>query len=240
MGSPTNEVGRNADVGKETLHKVTISKGFWMGKNEVTQAQWERIMGNNPSRFKDAGKNAPVEQVSWDDCQEFLKKLNTQVANQKSRIEDVQFRLPTEAEWEYACRAGTKTAYSFGDDPAQMYLYGNYRDSSSGLPVGEKWWERTDLDHDDGIKTTAPAGMYRPNAWGLYDMHGNVWEWCQNSWFDYVDNVKEPIGPASGQGRVLRGGSWFDQTAYSRCAFRHRLPPIARNHDLGLRVAASR
>jgi len=149
-----------------------------------------------------------------------------------------RFRLPSEAEWEYACRAGTKTAYYFGSDPAELHRYGNYREKSSGLPVGRDWWEKTDLEHDDGFKTTAPVGKYRPNAWGLYDMHGNVWEWCQD-WFakDYAaGDSKDPTGPSSGSARVLRGGSWNNGPTICRSANRNSNDPTNRNNNNGVRV----
>ena len=251
MGSPVNEDGREVGVGqgagRETQHEVTITTGFWMGKYEVTQAQWERVMGNNPSQFKDAGKDAPVEQVSWNNCQEFLKKLNERVAASASapaglrRDDGSRFRLPSEAEWEYACRAGTKTAYSFGNDFANLCRYGNYREKSSGLPVGGKWFEKTDLNHDDGFKTTAPAGKYRANAWGLCDMHGNVFEWCQDWFEDYAaGDAKDPTGPSAGSARVIRGGSWNVEPSDCRSAFRFSLDPSNRLSPIGLRVVVVR
>ncbi|MEI6150170.1 MAG: formylglycine-generating enzyme family protein, partial [bacterium] len=162
-----------------------------------------------------------------------------QVENQKSRIGKGQFRLPTEAEWEYACRAGTKTAYCFGNDDDNLCRYGNYREKSSGLPVGGKLWEKTDLEHDDGFKTTAPVGRYRPNAWGLYDMHGNVWEWCQDYYGeDYAARAaKDPTGAASGSARVFRGGGWFSDAGGCRSANRYSFDPRSRNGDIGFRLS---
>ena len=176
MGSPEGEKDHNAD--EWPRHKVTITKAFYMGAMEVTQAQWTDIMGRNSSFLK--GDTLPVDQVTWEAVQDFLKKL--------SKKEGKEYRLPTEAEWEYACRAGSTTRYYFGDDEAKLGDYATYKDQLHGKarPVGEK----------------------KPNAWGLYDMHGNVWEWCQDWYGPYAkDAVVDPTGPAQGVVRVLRGGS---------------------------------
>ena len=194
-------------------HEVTLSKPFYMGVTEVTQAQYEAVMGANPSHFK--GATNPVEMVYWNDAAGFCKKLS-----EKTRQ---TFRLPTEAEWEYACRAGTQTAYSFGDDPSAL---GDYA-----------WWDW------NGGWTTHPVGQKRPNAWGLYDMHGNVWEWCADWFGEYPKGpVTDPSGPATGSGaRVVRGGAWdFVGTAVFRCAFRAYNDPSDRldSHGrLGFRCA---
>jgi formylglycine-generating enzyme required for sulfatase activity len=176
MGSPENEQGRDSN---EPQHKVKITKPFYMQTTEVTQAQWKAVMGNNPSYFK--GNDLPVETVSWDDAQEFIKKLSAK--------EGVKYRLPTEAEWEYACRAGSTTKFYFGEDESKLDEYAWYHNNSDGK--------------------THPVGQKKPNAWGLYDMHGNVWEWCQD-WYgaDYYKNspAEDPQGPASAESRVLRGG----------------------------------
>jgi formylglycine-generating enzyme required for sulfatase activity len=182
MGSPDSDKGRQVSDEKPQ-HRVRITKPFYLGKYLVTQEQWEAVMGNNPSHFK--GPKNPVEQVSWDDCQQFLRQAQREVG-----VRGGKFQLPTEAQWEYACRAGSTTRYCFGDD-------------ESGL--GEYAW----YDKNSGNKTH-PVGEKKPNAWGLYDMHGNVWEWCQD-WYDggYYANspTDDPTGP--GSNRVLRGGSWF-------------------------------
>ena len=187
MGSPKEEIERKPD---EIPHQVTLTKGFYMGVYPVTQEQWKEIMGNNPSQFN-GEKNLPVEMVSWNDCQEFIKKL---------RIKDkTPYRLPTEAEWEYCCRAGTKTPFHFGETISTgqanydgNFIYGN----------GKKGLNR---------KKTMPVGSFPANAWGLHDMHGNLWEWCQDWYGDYPQNdVVDPQGPNEGKARVLRGGSWND------------------------------
>ncbi len=166
-------------------HKVTLTRGFYMQTTQVTQGQWKAVMGNNPSKFK-KGDEYPVESVSWDDAQEFVRKLN------ESGKTDL-YSLPTEAEWEYACRAGTDTAYCFGDDADRL---------------GEYAW----YDKNSGEKPH-PVGQLKPNAWGLFDMHGNVWEWCQDWHGDYS-------GASSGSRRVYRGGSFFDAARNCRSAYR--------------------
>jgi len=211
MGSPPNEPGRSDN---ETLHKVTITKGFSMQTTQVTQRQWHVIMGNNPSSFGSCGEDCPVENVSWNDVQQFIKKLNETRGTNK-------YRLPTEAEWEYACRAGSDTAYCFGNDESRLKDYAWYDGNSGGK--------------------THPVGLLKPNAWGLYDMHGNVWEWCQD-W--YAENypsgsVTDPIGSSSGSFRVIRGGSWHVIAQSCRSAYRGRSTPDNRNHDLGFRLCFS-
>jgi len=203
LGSPKKEVGRYDD---ETQHEVTLTKPFYMGKYEVTQEQWENVMGVNPSYSKNA-KN-PVTGVSWDDCQEFIEKLNG--------ITKGKYRLPTESEWEYACRAGTTIAYSFG---AKITLKdANYDDSGIGKPI--------------------EVGSYKPNAFGLYDMSGNVWEWCEDWKADYPKGaVIDPKGPAKGSGRVLRGGSFFSLASKARSSLRFNLTPAGRFNFGGFRLA---
>ena len=210
MGSPDSD--KDAQRREKPQHRVRITKPFYLGKYLVTQEQWEAVMGNNPSRFK--GPKNPVEHVSWDDCQQFLEKLNAKVGGGGSS------QLPTEAQWEYACRAGSTTRYCFGDE-------------ESGL--GEYAW----YDANSGSKTH-PVGEKKPNAWGLYDMHGNVWEWCQD-WYDggYYANspTDDPTGPPGGSVRVLRGGSWHDAARCCRSACRGSLRPGYRDRTLGFRVA---
>ena len=203
MGSPKKEKGRYDD---ETQHEVTLTKPYYMGKYEVTQEQWESVMGKNPSDTK--GAKLPVTDVSWNDCQEFIKKLNKKT--------DGGYRLPTESEWEYACRAGTTTAYSFGDKITPKDA--NYSDSKIDKPVA--------------------VGSYKPNAFGLYDMHGNVWEWCENWYGDYpAGAVTDPKGPATGKYRVLRGGSFDYYVSEARSSNRVNLTPSNRLFDFGFRLA---
>jgi formylglycine-generating enzyme required for sulfatase activity/serine/threonine protein kinase len=194
-------------------HKVKISRPFYLGKYEVTQAQWEAVMGSNPSKFP--GPMNPVEQVSWDDVQQFLAKLNA--AFEKKGL---LFGLPTEAGWEYACRAGTTTAFCFGDNPAMLAQYGWFNGNSGGK--------------------THPVGQGQPNAWGLYDMHGNVWEWCSD-WYggDYYAKSPpvDPTGPPAVSNRVIRGGTWDHPPRRCRAAFRDNYGPGDRNYNLGCRLA---
>ncbi len=206
MGSPKSELGRDDD---ETQHLVKITKPFYLGMHEVTQEQYERVMGDNPSRSKDAAK--PVEMVTWNDAVAFCGKLSDQ--------EGDQYRLPTEAEWEHACRAATTTAYSFGNDVSEL---------------GEYAWHR-----DNSEDTTHPVGELKPNAWGLYDMQGNVSEWCQD-WYHPYESLKvvsDPTGPASGGARVVRGGVFSYPPLYVRAANRVSSLPDTRVHFLGFRVA---
>jgi formylglycine-generating enzyme required for sulfatase activity len=208
MGSPEKEQGRWANEGLQ--HKVKITKPFYLGKCEVTQAQWQRGMGNNPSFFKGTDK-LPVENVSWNDCQEFVKKV--------SAMGQGVCRLPTEAEWEYACRAGTTTRFYSGDDDGSLDRIAWYRDNSG------------DKTHEVGGKAA--------NAFGLYDMSGNVWEWCSDWYADSYANAqeKDPTGPGTGEFRVLRGGGWSSIPEYCRSARRVGLSPGYRVDFIGFRVA---
>ncbi|MDP8205289.1 MAG: formylglycine-generating enzyme family protein [Candidatus Electryonea clarkiae] len=209
MGSPSNESGHGSAEGPQ--HRVQISS-FKMMTTEVTQAPWEAVMGSNPSNFK--GTNLPVEKVSWNDVQEFIKKLNRMDPGK-------EYRLPTEAEWEYACRAGTKTKYYSG---------------SSDSDLGRVAW------YNENSSKTHPVGQKEPNRWGLYDMHGNVWEWCED-WYDsnYYSSSpsSNPKGPGSGTFRVLRGGSWYFNPGRCPSADRSGAAPDFRNHDNGFRVVCS-
>ncbi len=214
MGSPESEKGRQNN---EPQHEVTLSKPFYMGVTEVTQAQYEAVTGTNPSHFK--GATNPVETVSWDDAAEFCKKLSERTGR--------TFRLPTEAEWEYACRAGTKTAFSFGDADKALGDYAWYGANSDGK--------------------THPVGQKKPNPWGLYDMYGNVWEWCSD-WIDEYPQgaVTDPKGPATprpvpksyGTPRILRGGSWDSEPGECRSAARYYSPPAEGWGNYGFRVVA--
>ncbi|MHB0959633.1 MAG: formylglycine-generating enzyme family protein [Pirellulaceae bacterium] len=212
MGSPSTEVGLARGAPQ---HRVRITKSFYLGICEVTQAQYEQLMGVNPSSFQ--GPQRPIETVSWENAVEFCGKLS---ALPEEKAAGRTYRLPTEAEWEYACRAGSTTRYSYGDDEL---LLGNYA-----------WFE------GNSSSTTHPVGEKQPNAWGLHDMHGNVFEWCEDWWeLDYYLNspVDDPAGPATGSARVLRGGCWSMPASLCRSADRDRFRPSIRFDGAGFRVA---
>ena len=212
MGSPSSEEDRGSD---ERQHRVCLSNGYWLGKYEVTQGQWEKVMGNNPSYFK--GSRNPVEKVSWDDVQKFIDQLNSRSGE--------TFRLPTEAQWEYAARAGTTTPFSFGNTIStdQVNYNGNYPYEN-----GRKGEYR---------EKTVPVGSLPANRWGFHEMHGNVWEWVQDWYGDYPSNsVTDPTGATSGSRRVRRGGSWDDLAHDCRSAYRYRSSPDNRLITLGFRV----
>jgi formylglycine-generating enzyme required for sulfatase activity len=202
MGSTTRALE------ERPVHEVTLSKGFYLQATEVTQAQWEAVMGTNPSHFK--GPDRPVDSASWDDAQEFLGKLN-------AMEKDTRYRLPTEAEWEYACRAS-------GQEP----------DEAPNLDE-VAWWEK------NSGSETHPVAQKKPNAWGLYDMRGNVWEWVQDWYDEYGYPPKrqaDPQGPLSGRFRVLRGGSWSNVNSdFLRCSHRLYTHPAIRSY--GFRCARS-
>jgi formylglycine-generating enzyme required for sulfatase activity len=206
MGSPEDEKGRENNEGPQ--HEVTISKPFYMGIYEVTQEQYEQIMGRNLSYFK--GAQNPVENVSWDDAVEFCKALSKKTGKTVT--------LPTEAKWEYACRAGSKTRFGFGHDDGDLGDYAWYTKNSDSK--------------------THPAGQKKPNEWGLYDMHGNVWEWCADWHADSYANANktDPTGPANGSHRVLRGGTWCNGPGYCRSTIRYGGSPDYRNIINGFRV----
>ncbi|WGZ92906.1 MAG: formylglycine-generating enzyme family protein [Candidatus Thiothrix putei] len=229
MGSPENEEGRDSD---EDLHQVTITQGFWLAETTVTQALWQIIMGENPSNFK--GDNRPVEKVSWNDTQAFIDKLN-------QIHPDLNARLPWEAEWEYACRAGTQTPFHFGGKDDLSLEKVNY----SG-----EWDKWSDKGETKEVKT------YPCNVWGLYEMHGNVWEWCADQWQANLGKddilfspstsgrgvgVRETAGGGqeqeAGVERVIRGGSWFNDGRDVRSAYRRGSGPDDSNVNLGFRLA---
>ncbi len=215
MGSPSDESGRDDDEGP--VHKVTIEDPYYLGIYEVTQEQWSEVMGSNPSKFK--GDDLPVEKVSWNDVQEFIEKLNEKEGTNK-------YRLPSEAEWEYACRAGTTTGYYFGDDELKLKDYAWYRDNSKGFL---------------GLKSAAthPVGQKKPNPWGLYDMYGNVWEWCQDRYhsdYDVAPSDESAWEDGSGSFRVMRGGGWLGDAGVCRSASRGSYDIEYRNYFLGFRV----
>ena len=211
------ELGRNCN---EKQHRVTLTKSFFLGKYPVTQKEYRDVMGNNPSQFKD--DNCPVVCVCWNDAKEFCKRLNKIYSGQLPV--GYAFDLPTEAQWEYACRAGTTTALNNGRN-----LTGEYSCSN----LNEVAWYGT----NSGGRIR-PVGQKKANAWGLYDMHGNVWEWCRDCYGKYTGDVTDPVGPSSGSGRVLRGGSWNYYALSCRSAYRFcgRSPYFCIG-DLGFRVA---
>jgi formylglycine-generating enzyme required for sulfatase activity len=200
MGSPSEEQDRFDD--ESPIHKVTIKNSFYMCKYPVTQKEWKNIMGNNPSYFK--GEDMPVDSVSWEDAQEFIKKLNEIEGNNK-------YRLPSESEWEFACRAGTQTRYPFGDDGSKLYEYAWY-DKNSG-------------------KKTHPVGQKKPNPWGLYDMHGNVWEWCQDTEHENYNGAPSDGSAWEGEIAALESfvvvaGITSIRAAGQRIALKLSLPPV--------------
>jgi formylglycine-generating enzyme required for sulfatase activity len=215
MGSPADEVGRYGDEGPQT--RVTLSKGFWLGKYDVTQGQYQALVGTNPSYFTKAGQDAPVEQVSWDDAVAFCQKLNAQERAAGRLPDGYAYTLPTEAQWEYACRAGTTGLYYAADLGAIAWY-----DANSG-------------------DTTHPVATKQPNAWGLYDMSGNVYQWCLDWYGKYPGgSVTDPVGSPSGSNRGLRGGSWGGDAAYCRSAGRgDDGVPGDRDFDVGFRLALS-
>ena len=206
MGSATKAVGELYN--ERPQHRATISRGFWMFDTPVAQELWQAVMGENPGQFQ--GARRPVENVSWEDAQQFLSRINSRVG--------LDLHLPTEAQWEYACRAGTQTAFSFGDDSDKLASYGWYSKNANSQT------------HD--------VGEQLPNGWGLFDMHGNVWEWCSDWVADYTDAAAiDPTGPEAGRGRVLRGGSWGSAALYARCATRSGRGPGLRGNSIGFRCA---
>ncbi len=235
MGSPSSELGRDDD---EQQHQVTLTQGFYMAVTEVTQGQWRSIMGDNPSYFKYCGNDCPVETVSWKSCQEFIQRLN-----QKEKTD--KYRLPTEAEWEYACRAGSKTEIYTGsmkvlggnNAPAldEIAWYGgNSCAEYEGAFNCSGWSERQYACPRCGTK---PVARKKPNAWGLYDMLGNVWEWCQDWSKDYAPGcVTDPTGPPSADFRVCRGGSWDSFALACRAAARFDEEPDWKDNLIGFRV----
>ncbi len=216
MGSPEGEPER---LGNELLHGVAISEGFWLADTSCTQALWQAVMSEEPSRFK--GAERPVEQVSWYDAQRFCATLNR-------LLPELALRLPSEAQWEYACRAGTTTPFYFGETLSSdqvNYLGNRYNGGPAGKPRGE----------------TVEVKSLPANAWGLYQMHGNVWEWCQDWFGEYPAHpIRDPEGPMSGNARVLRGGAWAFNGQYCRSAYRSSRTSDRRDYYFGFRLARGR
>ncbi len=210
LGSRPGEADRDQDEGPAT--QVTLTAGFYLGAADVTQGQYEAVMGANPSDFKNVGRDAPVEQVSWADAVAFCQKLTGRERAAGRLPEGFLFALPTEAQWEYACRAGTTGAYA--GDPAKL-----------------SWYDRTSGG------STHPVGKLQPNAWGLYDMTGNVYQWCADWYGRYPGGeIADPSGPAAGTVHVLRGGAWYYDRSYCRSAYRDYDPGYVSNF-IGFRVA---
>ncbi|MBL8396189.1 MAG: formylglycine-generating enzyme family protein [Candidatus Accumulibacter sp.] len=214
MGSPADETQRGV---AELPHEVTISHGFWLADTACTQAFWTAVWPVNPSHFQEDPRH-PVENVAWHDTQRFLAELNR-------RLPGLNARLPYEAEWEYACRAGTTTPFSFGNQITTEQV--NYHG---------------DFPYADGMKGVyrqrpVPVASLPPNPWGLYEMHGNVWEWCADWYADYPGEPQvDPRGPTFGKMRVLRGGTWSDPARYARSATRSRIEPVYRPRSTGFRL----
>jgi formylglycine-generating enzyme required for sulfatase activity len=230
MGSPAGEPERDDN---EVQHQVTVS-AFYMGKYEVTQREWREVMGNNPSNFK--GDNLPVEYVSWDDAVEYCNRRSQREGLTPAYTingMDVRwnrnasgYRLPTEAEWEYACRAGMTTPFSTGNNitTSQANYDGNYPYNNNAKGIYRE--------------KTVNVGSFAPNGWGLYDMHGNVWEWCWDWYGDYMSGTQtNPAGPSTGAYRVLRGGSWYGLGRFLRSASRGYGAPALRGNVVGFRLA---
>ncbi len=221
MGSPASEVDRSSDEGPQTI--VTITKGFWMSKYETTQEEYLAVMGSNPSGFT-GDPQRPVEQMSWFDATNYCVKLTARERVAGRLPQGYEYRLPTEAEWEYACRAGTTTATAFGNSlsSTQANFDGNY--PYNGAAKGPC------------LARTTKVGSYAPNAWGLYDLHGNVWEWCLDWYGPYPGgSVADPRGPNTGSSRVFRGGSWDYVGGFCRAAFRNGNSPGTRSILIGFR-----
>jgi sulfatase modifying factor 1 len=256
MGSPLSEVGR---YDNELQHTVRLSEGFWLGKTEVTRGQFSRFVsatgyrtegerdgkgglgvdseGNFSQKPEYTWRNAgfsqtddhPVVNVSWNDAVAFIEWL--------IRTEGKRFRLPTESEWEYACRAGTTSAYYNGNAPEGLTKVGNVGDATAKTRYPN--WTGT-LNASDGYVHTSPVGLFSPNVWNLHDMHGNVFEWCSDWYGDYsVGTATDPLGAASGSHRVVRGGSWYFQASFCRAALRDWDVPSFRYFYLGFRLLLS-
>jgi len=207
-------MGSSKGGDESPAHSVTLGQPFALGKTEITQGQWKAVMGNNPSSFENCGDTCPVEQVSWNDAKEFIGKLNAKTGK--------QYRLPSEAEWEYACRAGGQNKYCGSDNPDSVAWYGFY-----ATPKGNSG------------KTTNPVATKQANAFGLYDMSGNVWEWVEDSYHANYNGAPTDGSAWQGDGakRVLRGGSWGNGPDDSRSAYRNLGTPAVRNDGIGFRVA---
>lgn len=228
MGAPVDE--RGTESGEQPVHRVTISQDFYLGKYEVTQGQWRAVMGSNPSYFTSCGDTCPVEQVSWSDVTGsggFLEKLNQHLSS-TGQPGAGKYRLPSEAEWERAARGGTQTRFSYGDA-----LGCGDRCETCAVHAQSMWW------CGNAAGATRPVGQKAANPFGLYDVHGGVWEWVQDWYAPYSSSAQtDPQGPPSGSGRVVRGGSWGSYARYCRSAPRDGDDPVtSRYSDIGFRLA---
>jgi formylglycine-generating enzyme required for sulfatase activity len=236
MGSPEHEAGRFAN---EARHRVTLTEGYWLADTPCTQSLWQAVMEDNPSRFRSPDR--PVEQVSWDDCQSFFSEL-------EKRLPGFGGRFPTEAEWEYACRAGTVTATWVGEQTIlgannaprldDIAWYGGNSGKGFELEEGHdsSGWPEKQYSHT--LAGTRPVARRAANPWGLFDMLGNVWEWCEDRNGEYEEGpVTDPTGSPEGARRVYRGGSWHSDARYVRAAYRHLGTPSYRWYALGFRLA---
>ncbi len=220
MGSPSGELGRDDDEGPRRV--VAITRPYYIGSTEVTQAQYATVMQTNPSRYK--GGNRPVDSVVWLRAAVFCDRV--------SQLTGKQVRLPTEAEWERACRAGSDERFCYGDDSKRLGLFATYRHEQGPVTLSR-------TDPNESGSGTSPVASHRPNAWGLYDMHGNLFEWCSDWYRDAYDANEriDPEGPSDGPYRVLRGGSFASPDWLCRSAYRHRFSADGRyNHLIGFRV----
>ncbi|MBI2504242.1 MAG: formylglycine-generating enzyme family protein [Candidatus Latescibacteria bacterium] len=219
MGSPSSEPRRYDSEGPQ--HRVTISRGFYLGKYEVTQEQWESVIGTRPwlgEEYVEVAPNNPAVYVSWGDTQILIHRLNEAAG-------DSLYQLPSEAEWEYACRAGTTTSWSFGNDWLQLWDYAWYIENT----------------YDRGQNHAVQVGTRLPNPWGLFDMHGNVSEWCQDWYEDYsANNQTDPSGPSKGSYRVYRGGGYFSVYPSTRSAYRGFSVPDNRSYTIGVRLVRTK
>lgn len=214
----------NGAINERPVHTACVGD-FFMGKVEVTQGQWKAVMKNNPSFFDNCGDHCPVENVSWADAQEFISRLNQSAGTNK-------YRLPTEAEWEFAARAGNQARFFFGDDARDLGDYAWYDSNSSRSEPLKRFYQNR------FIRTSPhPVGQKKPNAWGLYDMHGNVWEWVYDRYGNYrSDRTENPTGPLSGSSRVFRGGGWQSDADSCRSAKRFGSHPLSAEADRGFRL----
>jgi formylglycine-generating enzyme required for sulfatase activity len=222
MGSPKDEKDRSDDEGPVN---VKLTRGFWLGQHEVTQAEWQRVMQTTPWSSKDhvkEGDDYPATYLSWDDAMKYCEKLTEQERSARRLPPGWRYTLPTEAQWEYACRAGSRSRFSFGDDESEL---------------GEYAWFTKNAD-DAGEKYAHLVDQKKANSWGLYDMHGNVWEWCRDVYAEKLPGSDDPEVSTGGSDRVRRGGNWSSAAWLCRSAFRYKLTSVHRGSYLGFRLAA--